>query len=295
MHENSYTNMLMPHGRGRRLDDVMGNFHIPLQSPGIEDSLNMDAHAPSQSAGIAESLDLVRQEITTLRNELRVAMPDSDSRLVQIQQQIHVLLSMFDHLSHEGRSPSMPVAMPLAHGSSFVQENVVQHGQRCSLLAVNGWDTTSTFLGGQNPLNAESSSTQQPRHDIMARPSLPISAGVPVALQPPYVPRTKTIEDAVRFWAEGDLGEGLVVPIKDWHESYPRKAYKSQDQKIKNIRDICQELAEHFGGSIPRMKERYPCHRMSQLIKELRTARVERGLTKRRSRKGGSVSTIVVS
>ncbi|KDQ28742.1 hypothetical protein PLEOSDRAFT_1102782 [Pleurotus ostreatus PC15] len=106
--------------------------------------------------------------------------------------------------------------------------------------------------------------------------------------KPTRIPVTHTMDDVIRYWLFGDPARGLIVPLQHWKAAFSPKSYKSEAQKLSNIRLLYEEYAGYCGGDQETFKNYYPgtWSKFSDALRIVRIARIERGDAKpRRSRK----------
>jgi hypothetical protein len=113
--------------------------------------------------------------------------------------------------------------------------------------------------------------TPSPREDNQARP-------------PPRIPKTTSVDDAIRYWEMGDESRGLDLPLKVWVFTYKPSEYRSQAQKLSMIGIVRAEFAEVCSGDWEVFERRYPGlrYQYTKLVKAVRVARIARGDTKSR-------------
>jgi hypothetical protein len=108
-----------------------------------------------------------------------------------------------------------------------------------------------------------------------------------ISLGPPRIPETRSLDDALRYWEEGDEGKGLIVPLNRWCIGYQPSAYRSQAQKLSMIGIVCDEFNGHCKGDWELFEQTYPGlrYKYTKLVKAVRDARIMRGETKQRHRR----------
>ncbi|KAG6829692.1 hypothetical protein H0H92_003810 [Tricholoma furcatifolium] len=115
----------------------------------------------------------------------------------------------------------------------------------------------------------------------------PTPSPSPPPLKPPHpvIPMTTSLDDALRYWDEGDAEKGLTIPLKEWPTTYKRDYGTNEAVKFCNIRFVRDEFLHHCNGDFAVFEERYPNLRTqwARLIQAVRRARQERGEAKHRS------------
>jgi hypothetical protein len=106
----------------------------------------------------------------------------------------------------------------------------------------------------------------------------------PVRSVAPRIPKTTSIDDALRFWEEGDVSLGLSSPLKMWATIYQPSEYRSEAQKLSMIHILRDEFVKLCKHDWETFETRYPGLRYeyTKLIKAVREARIARGDIKRR-------------
>jgi hypothetical protein len=115
-------------------------------------------------------------------------------------------------------------------------------------------------------------------------PMLRQSLLIPV---PNRIPEVNTIHDAIRYWEKGAPEKGLVVPLKDWRDTYEPWQWRTQGQKFSMIEKVYLEYSVHCEGDMDVFSEQYPGleNRYTKLLSAVREARILRGETKARRKK----------
>jgi hypothetical protein len=105
-------------------------------------------------------------------------------------------------------------------------------------------------------------------------------------LAPCRIPTTKSFRDALHFWETGDSSHGLDLPLKDWPLHFTPGQYRDQAVKYNQIKHVVAEFYEHHNGDMDKFARAFPsCQKSySQLVKDVRQARIDRGETKNRTR-----------
>jgi hypothetical protein len=100
----------------------------------------------------------------------------------------------------------------------------------------------------------------------------------------PRIPKTTSLDDAIRYWEDGDVGLGLSVPLKTWATTYQPFEYRSEAQKLSMIRILRDEFVVHCDHDWDIFEELYPGlrYQYTKLVKAVRRARVARGDAKLR-------------
>ena len=93
------------------------------------------------------------------------------------------------------------------------------------------------------------------------------------------IPDTHTLDECLRYWDNGDVHKGLLVPLKNWPSSFKPSTYRSEAVKwgkIKNVvheyRDVCGSDRDMFESCYPGLSDRY-----AKLCKAINTERQTRG------------------
>lgn len=119
-------------------------------------------------------------------------------------------------------------------------------------------------------------------HRLSAWPSASSSQALPPPV--PRIPTTHSLDDVIRYWKEGDLRQGLTVPLYRWTELYKPSEYRAEAQKLTMIKHVWNEYAVHCKEDMKVFEDRFPGLRnqYGKLVKAVRNARIERGESKRR-------------
>jgi hypothetical protein len=102
--------------------------------------------------------------------------------------------------------------------------------------------------------------------------------------QPPRIPKTTSLDDAIRYWEDGDVEKGLNIPLQDWGIVYSPSQYRSEAQKRSMIGIVHAEFVQHCGRDWDVFEQQYSGLRYeyTKLIKAVRAARMARGEAKPR-------------
>ena len=127
------------------------------------------------------------------------------------------------------------------------------------------------------------------RRTILHAPSSPCAKASSITSsriknQPPprqvsRIPKTTSLNDALRFWEKGDEALGLLVPLKQWGTLYQPSEYRSEAQKLSMIRMVRDEFVKHCQADRRVFEQRYPGldDQYTKLVKAIRAARIARG------------------
>jgi hypothetical protein len=97
----------------------------------------------------------------------------------------------------------------------------------------------------------------------------------------PRIPKTTSLDDAIRYWEKGDVELGLTMPLKTWRTIYQPSEYRSEAQKLSTIHILRDEFVHHCAQDWDRFEELYPelRYQYTRLIHAVREARIARGDT----------------
>jgi hypothetical protein len=135
-------------------------------------------------------------------------------------------------------------------------------------------------MATHTPSSAKQSTPSSSRHTLLS-PLSRKGQGQPTS---PRIPKTTSLDDALRYWEKGDEELGLTVPLKTWATVYQPSEYRSEAQKLSMIRILRDEFVDHCDRDWSVFEESYPGlrHQYTKLVNAVRQARVARGDAKPR-------------
>jgi len=104
--------------------------------------------------------------------------------------------------------------------------------------------------------------------------------------RPPCIPKTTSLDDAIKYWEKGDEAKGLDLPLKVWIYAYRPSEYRMEAQKLSMINIVRTEFVERCNRDWTIFEQQYPGlrYQYTKLVKAVRAARITRGETKPRQR-----------
>lgn len=122
------------------------------------------------------------------------------------------------------------------------------------------------------------------RTTLPITPSPSASSARAYTAGPSRIPETTSLDDALRYWNDGDTQAGLLEPLKTWRQKYKSSELGPEAQKLSMIEKVVHEFQVQYRGDWTEFEAAYPGlrKRYTRLVAAVRQARKDRGETKSR-------------
>lgn len=118
----------------------------------------------------------------------------------------------------------------------------------------------------------------------------------PPPRRPGRIPRTTTLDVAMKYWEEGDQRKGLLTPLCDWPKYFEPAEYRRESQKRIQIKMVCHdEYIVDCGRDRAVMEARYPglLDSYTNLMHQVRRRRQADGKIATRTRRTNTDNAVV--